>query len=141
MRMQMPPAGSVWGAHAPRVRCSAPRGTHRRTGKFDTLKFFERLTPTREGAGRNTRGACAPQQHSKTSTVVGSSGESLASGTSSLGRCVTNVGWMSVGFSIFEKLNFSFHQVRASRVGGYFFNAFHQVQSQSLNQWPIVIAV
>ncbi len=31
-------------------------------------------------------------QHSKTSTVVGSSGESLASGTSSLGRCVTNVG-------------------------------------------------
>src|SRR6266700_3172452 len=41
-------------------------------------------------------------QHSKTSTVVGSSGESLASGTSSFGRCVTNVGWMSVGSTSFS---------------------------------------
>src|ERR1017187_7876883 len=32
------------------------------------------------------------RQHSKTAMVVGSSGESLASGTSSLGRCETNVG-------------------------------------------------
>ncbi|GIT12922.1 MAG: hypothetical protein CM1200mP34_3280 [Verrucomicrobiales bacterium] len=36
-------------------------------------------------------------QHSKTSKVVGSSGESLASGISSFGKWVTKVGWISVG--------------------------------------------
>ena len=36
-------------------------------------------------------------RHSKSSTVVGSSGESLGGGTSSLGRCVMNVGWLRAG--------------------------------------------
>src|ERR1017187_5439618 len=43
-------------------------------------------------------------QHSKTAMVVGSSAESLASGTSSFGKCVTNVGWMSVGSINFGNL-------------------------------------
>ena len=46
-------------------------------------------TPTIHDAGAIS---CPLMQHSNTSTVVGSSGESFASGTSSFGRCVTKVG-------------------------------------------------
>src|SRR5436190_21263672 len=74
-------------------RVPRPRGTHERGGQVHVRWIFPHLTPTCEGAGRNTRGACAPQgaiscplmQHSKTTTVDGSSGESLASGTNSFG--------------------------------------------------------
>jgi hypothetical protein len=46
-----------------------------------------------------------PMMHSKTSIRPGSSALSLASGQSSFGRCVTKVGWMSVGSIFLPKIS------------------------------------
>ena len=46
-----------------------------------------------------------PMQSSNTSIVVGSSAVIFASGQSSFGRCVTNVGWMRFGSIFLEKIS------------------------------------
>src|ERR1035438_5218323 len=49
-------------------------------------------------------------KHSQTSLGVGASGESLASGTSSFGRCVTNVGFFFFNYTApTEIYTFSLH--------------------------------
>ena len=54
-------AFACWGAHAPRVQCSAPSRNTRRLSPINDLPPVVRLFPTREGAGRNTRGrVCSP---------------------------------------------------------------------------------
>src|ERR1041384_3481786 len=79
------------GARASRAVFRALRGTQDGVRRFKRVGF---LTPHSDPRGRGSKHArrmCSANS-SKTSTVVGSFGESLASGTSSFGKCVTNVG-------------------------------------------------